>query len=99
MKPMGTYVMLSRLSPEGVKTLKHNPGRIRMVNREVEVLGAKVIIQYALLGTYDFMTVLEAPDIETVARISVELGARGSGHYETFAAIPVDTFIASLDKD
>jgi hypothetical protein len=59
---MGTYVMLSRLSPDGVKTLKKNPDRIKAVNSEVEALGAKVLSQYALLGAYDFLTVLEAPD-------------------------------------
>lgn len=95
---MGTYVMLSRLSPEGVKTLKHNPDRIKAVNSEVEALGAKVLSQYALLGAYDFLTVLEAPDPETVARVSVELGMRGTANFETLAAIPVDDFIAAVKK-
>jgi uncharacterized protein with GYD domain len=98
MKAMGTYVMLSRLSPDGVKTLKKNPDRIKAVNSEVEALGAKVLSQYALLGAYDFLTVLEAPDPETVARVSVELGLRGTASFETLAAIPVDDFIASLKK-
>jgi uncharacterized protein with GYD domain len=98
MKAMGTYVMLSRLSPDGVKTLKKNPDRIKAVNSEVEALGAKVLSQYALLGAYDFLTVLEAPDPETVARVSVELGLRGTATFETLAAIPVDDFIASLKK-
>ena len=95
---MGTYVMLSRLSPDGVKTLKKNPDRIKAVNSEVEALGAKVLSQYALLGAYDFLTVLEAPDPETVARVSVELGLRGTATFETLAAIPVDDLIASLKK-
>ncbi len=98
MAAMGTYIMLSRLSPEGVKTLKKNPERIKAVNSEVEALGAKVLSQYAVLGAYDFITVLEAPDPETVARVSVELGMRGTASFETLAAIPVDTFIASLKK-
>lgn len=93
---MATFVMLSRLSPEGVKTLKQNPGRLKAVNSEVESLGAKVLAQYALLGAYDFITVLEAPNVETVARVSVELGMRGTANFETLAAIPVDDFIASL---
>ncbi len=95
---MATYVMLSRLSPEGVKTLKQRPERIKAVNSEVEALGAKVVVQYALLGAYDFITVLEAPNVETVARVSVELGMRGTASFETLAAIPVDDFIASLKK-
>jgi uncharacterized protein with GYD domain len=98
MKAMGTYVMLSRLSTEGVKTVKQNPDRIKAVDKEVEALGARVISQYALLGAYDFLTVLEAPDPETVSRVSVELGMRGSGKFETFAAIPIDDFIASIKK-
>ncbi|SRR6266700_1325053 len=98
MKIMATYIMLSRLSPDGVKTLKQNPDRIKAVNKEVEAFGAKVVSQYALLGEYDFITVLEAPDAETVARVSVELGMRGTASYQTLAAIPVDTFIASLKK-
>jgi uncharacterized protein with GYD domain len=93
---MATYVMLSRLTAEGAKTVKETPERIKEINREVETLGAKVVVQYALLGPYDFITILEAPNPETVARISVELGRRGAAHYETFSAIPVETFIASL---
>lgn len=98
-KTMGTYVMLSRLSPEGVKTLKKTPERIKAVNSEVQALGAKVVAQYALLGAYDFVTILEAPNPETVARVSVELGMRGTARFETLTAIPVDEFIASLKKD
>jgi len=95
---MATYIMLSRLSPSGIKTLKQNPERLKAVNQEVEALGAKVISQYALLGAYDFITILEAPDLETVALVSVELGMRGTANYETLPAIPVETFIAALKK-
>jgi uncharacterized protein with GYD domain len=93
---MTTYVMLSRLSPDGIGTLKNNPDRVKEVNTEVEKLGAKVVSQYALLGAYDFITILEAPDDETVARISVELGSRRTASYETLTAVPVDDFISSL---
>ena len=93
---MPTYVMLSRLSPEGVRTVKNNPDRVKEVNAEVEQLGARVLAQYALLGAYDFITVLDAPDERTVARISVELGSRGTASYETLTAISVDEFISSL---
>jgi uncharacterized protein with GYD domain len=91
-----TYLMLSTLSPEGVQTIKSNPQRIREVNKEIEQLGAKVIQQWAVLGRYDFVNVLEAPDEATVARVSLELGSRGTGRFETLTAIPVDDFIASL---
>ena len=93
---MPTYIMLSRVSPEGLNTLKRNPSRLQEVNQEVEQFGARVVQQYALLGAYDFITVLDAPDAQTVARISVELGSRRTASYETLTAIPVDEFISSL---
>jgi uncharacterized protein with GYD domain len=88
--------MLSTLSPEGVQTIKSNPQRIREVNKEIEQLGAKVIQQWAVLGRYDFVNVIEAPDEKTIARVSLELGSRGTGRFETLSAIPVDDFIAAL---
>ncbi|MDQ3768151.1 MAG: GYD domain-containing protein [Actinomycetota bacterium] len=93
---MPTYVMLSTLSPEGVQTIKNNPARIREVNREIEQLGATVKAQWASLGRYDFINVVEAPDDQTMARVSLELGSRGTAKYETLAAIPIDDFIAAL---
>ncbi len=93
---MPTYVMLSTLSPEGVQTIKSNPQRIREVNKEIEQLGAKVVQQWAVLGQYDFVNVIEAPDEKTIARVSLELGSRGTGRFETLSAIPVDDFIAAL---
>ena len=93
---MATFVMLSRLSPEGMKTLRDNPERIQEVNREVEGFGARVVQQYALLGHHDFITVLEAPDAETVSRVSVELSSRATASYETLPAIEVDEFVARL---
>jgi uncharacterized protein with GYD domain len=91
-----TYIMLSTLTPEGIQTVKNNPSRIREVNREVEQLGASVKAQWATLGHFDFVNIIEAPDEKTMARISLELGSRGTGHYETLMAIPIDEFIASL---
>jgi uncharacterized protein with GYD domain len=93
---MPTYVMLSTLTPEGVQTIKSNPQRIREVNNEIEQLGATVRAQWAVLGQYDFVNVIEAPDERTIARVSLELGSRGTAHYETLSAIPVDDFIAAL---
>ncbi len=87
---MPTYIMLSTLTPEGVQTVKNNPERIREVNKEVEQLGATVKAQWATLGAVDFISVVEAPDEKTMARVSLELGSRGTGRYETLAAIPVD---------
>ena len=95
---MGTYIMLSTLSDGGRKVLRERPGWIRKVNRELEGMGVKVRAQYAVLGPYDFVTVLEAPDNETVSRVSIEFGARGSVQMMTLPAIPLDTFIARLES-
>jgi uncharacterized protein with GYD domain len=93
---MPTYIMLSTLTPEGVQTVKNNPQRIREVNTEVEQLGATVKQQWAVLGRFDFVSIVEAPDESTMARVSLELGSRGTGRFETLSAIPIDDFIASL---
>jgi uncharacterized protein with GYD domain len=93
---MATYILLSSLTDEGRKTIKARPERIQEVNKEIEAMGAKVIDQYAVLGQYDFVSVVEALDNETIARISVELGARGTIQIMTLPAIPVATFIERL---
>ena len=91
---MPTWIMLSTLTPEGVQTVRNNPARIREVNNEIEQLGATVKAQWATLGHFDFVNVVEAPDEKTMARVSLELGSRGTAHYESLAAIPIDDFIA-----
>jgi uncharacterized protein with GYD domain len=91
------YVMLSSLSESGRKVIRERPGWIRKVNRELEGKGVKVLSQYAVLGPYDFVTILEAPDNETVSSVSIELGARGSVQMMTMPAIPLDTFISRLE--
>ena len=93
---MPTYIMLATLSSDGVQTVKNNPNRIKEVNSEVEQLGATVRAQWATLGRYDFISVVEVPDDTTMARVSLELGSRGTARYESLTAIPVDDFIASL---
>jgi uncharacterized protein with GYD domain len=93
---MPTFVLLSTLTPEGVQTLKNNPQRLREVNKEIEQLGATVKAQWAVLGRFDFVNVVEAPDEKTMARVSLELGSRGTARYESLAAIPVDDLIAAL---
>ena len=93
---MPTYIMLSKLTPEGVATVKNNPTRIKEVNSEINQLGATVVAQWSTLGRYDFVNVIEAPDDITMARISLELGSRGTALYETLVAFPVDEFIDAL---
>ena len=93
---MPTYIMLTSLTSDGVKTIKNNPSRIQEVNREMEQLGIKVVSQWATLGRYDFVTVVDAPDERTMAKVSVEMGSRGTTTNETMTAIAVDDFTKSL---
>jgi len=93
---MPIYVMLTNLTAEGIRTLKNNPGRVAEVNKEVEQIGAKVLAQYATLGQYDFVSVVEAPDEQTIAKVSVELGSRGTMTSQTLAAIPAEDLASSL---
>lgn len=93
---MPTYVMLTNLTSDGVKTLKANPGRVQEVNKEVEALGAKVVNQWATLGRFDFISIVEAPDPETMAKVSVELGSRGTTRSETMVAIPTDELVQNI---
>jgi uncharacterized protein with GYD domain len=91
-----TYIMLCTLTPDGVQTIKNNPARIREVNREFEQLGTTVKAQWATLGHVDFISVVEAPDEKTMARVSLELGSRGTARYESLSAIPIDDFIGAV---
>jgi len=93
---MAFFILLSKLTDEGRRTIKSKPERIKEVNKEMEAMGGKVIAQYAVLGEYDFVTILEALDNETVAKISIEMGARGTVQITSLPAIPVDDFIKKI---
>ncbi|MEZ5076609.1 MAG: GYD domain-containing protein [Solirubrobacterales bacterium] len=93
---MPTYLMLTNLTADGVRTIKNNPARVAEVNREVEQIGAKVLAQYATLGQYDFVTVVEAPDEETMAKVSIELGSRGTMTSQTLTAMSAEKLAESL---
>ena len=93
---MPTYLMLSTLTPQGVQTLKANPSRLREVNHDVEELGAKVLHQWATLGEYDFVNILEAPDAATIARVSIALGARGSAKLQTLTALDIEELLTAI---
>ncbi|NLT23201.1 MAG: GYD domain-containing protein [Syntrophorhabdus sp.] len=93
---MPIYIMISTLTDEGRKTIKKHPERIEEVNREIESMGAKVLAQYAILGQYDFLNILEAPNNEAIAKVSIELGSRGTIQIITLPAIPVEDFIARM---
>ena len=93
---MPTYIMLTTLTPQGVQTLRSNPERLHEVNRDVEELGAKVLHQWATIGPYDFVNVVEAPDEATIARISIALGARGSAKLQTMSALTIDELFSAI---
>jgi uncharacterized protein with GYD domain len=93
---MRTFLLLSSLSPQGLQTLAATPERLFEVNREIERLGGRVVKQWALLGAYDFLSVVEAPDAITITRLTIELTSRGSASFEVLAAIPIDELIESL---
>ena len=93
---MPTYVLMSTLTPEGRRTLHSDPDRIDEVNKEIADFGCKVVAQYAVLGSYDFITVIEAPDNESVAHLSLDLGSRGTVNITTLPAIPLAQLRAKL---
>ena len=95
---MPYYILLSNLTDEGWKTIKEKPERINEVNKELQGYGVRVISQYAVLGPYDFVNIVEAPNNETVAKVSIELGSRGTIKILSMAAIPIDEFINSIKK-
>jgi uncharacterized protein with GYD domain len=93
---MATYVMLTTLTDEGRKTIKANPQRVKEVNKEVEAMGVKILAQYALLGPYDFVNILEAQDNKAISKVAIELGARGTLQTLTMAAMTLDELIGNL---
>ncbi|UCE29845.1 MAG: GYD domain-containing protein [Candidatus Bathyarchaeota archaeon] len=95
---MPTYILLSKLTDEGWKTVREKPERIKEVNKELEAMGVKVIHQYATLGQYDFVNIVKASDNETIARVSLEMGSRGTIQIMSVPAIPIDEFISAIRK-
>jgi len=93
---MPVFILLSTLTQQGIQTLKSNPERLRQVNQDIEELGASVLHQWATLGEFDFVNVVEAPDIATIAKVSVALAARGSTRIETLPALEIEEFLATL---
>jgi uncharacterized protein with GYD domain len=93
---MGTYVMLTSLTDEGRKTLKERPERIIEVNKEVEAMGVKIVAQYALLGPYDFINILDAPTDTAISKVAMEMGGRGTLRTMTMSAMSVDDFVKGM---
>ena len=95
---MAIYIMLTTLTDEGRKTVKEKPERVKEVNKEVEAMGVKILSQYAVLGPYDFVNILDAPNNQVVSKVAIELGARGTLQTMTMAAMSLDDFIKGLAK-
>jgi uncharacterized protein with GYD domain len=93
---MPAYAMLTTLGPDGWETLRQNPDRINAVREEVEALGLTVVAQYALMGQYDFLNIIEAPDEQAMAKAAIMLAARGTMRTTTMQAIPVEQLIETL---
>jgi len=96
---MATFILLSSLTDEGALTIRDDPERIRQVNDELEAMGVRVISQWAVLGSYDFVNVVEAADNLTIARVSAELASRGTIRITTLPAIPIADFIADMQAN
>ena len=95
---MPVYVMLTTLTDAGRKAIQEEPERLREINKEVEFMGAKILDQYALLGQYDFLNVLEAPNNEAIAKLAIRLSARGTTQTLTLAAIDIEDLIQALKQ-
>ncbi len=90
------YVVLTKLTDKGAKTIREDPERIKEVNAELETVGVKVLHQYAVLGEYDFVNIVEADSDIVIARAMLDLNARGSIRTITMSAVPIDEFIENL---
>jgi uncharacterized protein with GYD domain len=95
---MPIYILLSTLTSEGRKTIKERPERIKEVNKEIEAFGAKVLQQYSVLGKYDFVNIVEAPNNDAITKVSIELGSRGTVHIMSMPATSVDSFLSIIKK-
>lgn len=93
---MSVYVMLTTLTDVGRKAIQEDPEKLREINKEVEYMGVKLLNQYALLGQYDFVNILEAPSNEAVAKLAIRLSAKGTYQTLTLAAIMIDSLIDAL---
>ncbi|MBI2909427.1 MAG: GYD domain-containing protein [Chloroflexi bacterium] len=95
---MALYLMLTTLTDEGRKAIEEDPDRLKDINKEVEYMGAKILSQYALLGQYDFVNIIEAPGDADVAKFAIHLSGRGTMQTMTLPAIPLDDLIGILKK-
>jgi len=96
---MAYYLQLMNLTDQGRKNFEEDPEWIRKVDKTMELMGIKILTQYALLGQYDFVNIIEAPSDEVAAKVAIQLSATGTVQPMTLAAIPLDNLIATLKKE
>ena len=96
---MAKYLLLTTLTDAGRKTIRDNPERIKEVDKEIELMGIKILAQYALLGQYDFVNIIEAPSDEVAAKLAINLSARGTLTTLTLTAMTIDDLIAALKRE
>ena len=94
---MPLYVMLTKLTSDGRKSVMNNPGRIFKVHKELEEMGAKIIAQYAVLGDFNFVNIIEAESNEAIARIAAQFGSRGTIEPITMGAITMQDYVRELE--
>ena len=95
---MSVYLMLTTLTDKGRDAIQEDPENLREINREVEHMGVKILSQYALLGQYDFVNILEAPNNEAIAKLAIRLSAKGTTQTVTLAALTLEDLIDTLKK-
>ena len=83
------YISLVRLSPEGLDLVNANPREPLIAEQTIGVAGVTPLGIYAVLGHYDYVAIIEAPDNDAVARWSVEFGARIRAEITTMPAVPI----------
>lgn len=96
---MPKYIMLTKLTGQGAQTLHAHPERMDEVFKEIEEFGVKRLASYAILGPWDFVNILEAPDNGTIAHLSVDLASRGTSTIDTYPIVEAEQFIARLTGD
>ncbi len=96
--PQPMYLMLMRLTNAGRQVVQVGPERILEINHEVEQHGCEIVAQYALLGGWDFATIIKAKDNLTIHAVARDLAAHGDLKTMTMPAIPVPEFIEEMKK-
>ncbi len=92
---MGTYVMLTRLSPEALA--RH--GTVEKLNAKVEERireecpNVKWLANYAVLGRCDYLDIFDAPDTDTATKVALLVRSIGHASTETWLATPWERFV------